>query len=170
MEPSNYGQMEINHYADIIFQQTFSLMTSLSSVADTLDMVPIKFINISRVHFHGRAHCQPPRHSRSNMRTHFQEKKVSGLSTCPWSFVRNIDPNRKPEVLIEANCACQSPTHEQGQTCYPVTQYLMVYRRIYCELGIYHYERIWEPVVVACTAGLKQKSTILNGNSRIMRP
>ena len=131
---------------------------------DTLETVPSKYINITLEEVHGRIHCNTQRHRHSKCAL---EKKIHTLATCPWTFVRNIDPNRKPEVLIEAKCACTSPANDVNQICYSVTQYMMVYRRTHCYLGMYQYKRVWEPVIVACTAGMKLTPTRLN--DRVMR-
>ncbi|KAL4222681.1 hypothetical protein ACF0H5_018722 [Mactra antiquata] len=33
--------------------------------------------------------------------------EIHKLSTCPWHYVTNYDPNRRPEVIFEAKCNCR---------------------------------------------------------------
>ena len=85
---------------------------------------------------------------------------VDDLNLCPVRYVRNIDPNRLPSLIIESECLCPTPLNEPGLSCYPVTQYVKVYRRVSCQLGVY--DLVWEPVNVTCVAGFKIPSTNLD--------
>ena len=153
-------------YIDSVYQQTYNLLPTSSHFTETLASVPQRFVNITYEHLLGEALCQlnntgQERSTRRIYRTSSTQRvSVSRLSTCKWIYIRNIDPNRKPEVLIEAECACSSPANVRHQSCYPVTQHVMVFRRTRCVLGTYVYERIWEPVRVACVAGVRIRRTI----------
>ena len=170
IEPNSYGSMNVSLYADTIFQQTYTLLpvTPETSQIKTLSSVQQRFINITSETIQGHANCHSKRHiPRNNNLRKFRHHSASKLSICKWNFIRNIDPNRRPEVLIEAVCACPSPANSRGLSCYPVTQYVMVYRRTGCVLGVYVYEKIWEPVRIACVAGRRVRITKLQGKTRM---
>ncbi|XP_061195745.1 uncharacterized protein LOC133203969 [Saccostrea echinata] len=85
-------------------------------------------------------------------------------STCQWHFVKNIDPNRKPKTIIEAQCShsccrrsestCCDMNNGPGCTrCQPIYYYVHVLRRTGCDMinRRYTYENKLEKVVAGCT-------------------
>lgn len=89
---------------------------------------------------------------------------VSIGSTCPWYFVRNIDPNRIPRVITEAECACTccgKPDNQckhnrcsishKPKLCQKIYTYRKVLRRTGCVNGEYTYSQYIEPISVGCT-------------------
>lgn len=86
---------------------------------------------------------------------------ISTGSTCPWYYVKNIDPNRIPRVIVEAECACKccgksscphtrcSISHKPN-LCQKVYRYTAVLMKK-CVNGIYEYRDVVLPVSVGCT-------------------
>lgn len=66
-------------------------------------------------------------------------------STCPWHFVKNIDPNRRPRTIIEAHCStsccrrssescCADGIRPGCSCCQPIYYYVYVLRRTGCDV------------------------------------
>lgn len=85
-------------------------------------------------------------------------------STCPWHFVKNIDPNRRPRTIIEAQCStsccrrssescCADGIRPGCSRCQPIYYYVHVLRRTGCDVvtRMFTYETKLERVVAGCT-------------------
>ncbi|XP_064613185.1 interleukin-17F-like [Liolophura sinensis] len=85
-------------------------------------------------------------------------------SLCPWTYTTHRDPDRIPETITEVVCQCHKcllyktdGTRDDTMRCKPVYYYIRALRRSsYCTVtengGLYYqYNRVLEPVKVACT-------------------
>ena len=164
-EPASLGHMDAFLYTDIIRQQSYSLMP-MDGFFTSNRTIPSDLISITYEHRSGHRTCPPNRRHRNrshgNRRQERVQQTVDDLNLCPVRYVRNLDPNRRPSLIIESECACPAPLNEPELSCYPVTQYVKVYRRVGCQLGVYVYDIFWEPVNVTCVAGFKIPSTNLD--------
>ena len=161
-EPASFGHMDSRLYSSTIFWQSYSLLPLPSNFANNLDTVPESFVNISYEYIPGYGHGSCiSQHSHHRSRS-FRRTSLNQLSSCPWEYVKNIDNNRQPNEIVESVCKCSSPANAPDQSCYPVTQYINVFRRVGCEFGSYVYSNVWEPVRVACVAGISLPSTGLD--------
>ena len=164
-ETASLGHMDAFLYTDIIRQQSYSL-TPMDGYFTSNTTIPSDLISITYEHQSGHRACPPNRRHRNrshgNRRQGRDQLTVDEVNLCPVRHVRNYDPNRQPSLIIESECACPAPLNEPGLSCYPVTQYIKVYRRVGCQHGVYEYDLFWEPVNVACVAGFKMPSTNLD--------
>ena len=160
-EPASLGHMDALKYTRIIRQQSYSLRSAEIYFADDGLIIPDKYINITFEHLSGHHGC-PNSGSHGNHR-----HTVDNLNLCPIRYVRNFDSNRQPSLIIESECVCPEPLIETRLSCYPVTQYVKVYRRSGCHVGVYVYEPVWEPVRVACVAGFKISSMNLDASHKM---
>ena len=164
-EPASLGHIDAFLYTDIIRQQSYSLMP-MDGFFTSNKTIPSYLIRITHEHLSGHRTC--PHNRRHRNRSHGNRRQgrvqltVEDLNLCPVRYVRNYDFNRQPSLIIESECACPAPLNEPVLSCYPVTQYVKVYRRVGCHLGVYEYDLFWEPVNVACVAGFKIPSTNLD--------
>ncbi|KAL3857118.1 hypothetical protein ACJMK2_011813 [Sinanodonta woodiana] len=113
--------------------------------------IPQQYVNIVRNEtLWGQQSCRP----------HIAvfDNHLHSTSVCPWYFVKNVDNNRKPEVLVEAMCACSdldmSHVGINGKRirCRSVPMFLRVLRRTGCKDGLYTYRFVWEKISVGCVA------------------
>ena len=59
------------------------------------------------------------------------------LASCPWIFVKNVDNDRVPRELWEAQCVCRCGLHDADclmYRCAPVYTYVTVLRRQTCTI------------------------------------
>ncbi|MEE6511997.1 hypothetical protein FKM82_018903 [Ascaphus truei] len=59
---------------------------------------------------------------------------IESRSLAPWDYSLNVDPNRYPRVIAEANCLSSACTDSDGKenpdlTSHPIQQEIMVLRR-----------------------------------------
>ena len=106
---------------------------------------------------------------------HSAYSPLSQRSSCPWTFVRNFDPNREPKEIYEAKCitnTCLSQNMEGclEQRCEEVKHFTWV-KRITGERTTsdnskkYIYEKILEPVSIGCTcACYMHTASFINSN------
>lgn len=88
-------------------------------------------------------------------------------AACPWEYVRNYDPNRRPEVLLEARCrfrGCGNRT--SGCTCHCVYIYVNVLHKTRCDVtsGWNVYDPSIERLCVGCVCEQEPSSIELNRN------
>lgn len=92
-----------------------------------------------------------------------RQNEISELSSCPWYFVMDFDPDRIPSTLARAKCSCvkclSASTVEdevpfkivqRRGRCRAVNSYLPVIRK-YCIPGEYKYNIVQEQLTVGCT-------------------
>ncbi|XP_056016772.1 interleukin 17-like protein [Ostrea edulis] len=104
--------------------------------------------------------------TRENISNHrnTETRSCSVKSTCPWHFVKNVDPNRRPKTIIEAQCSfscckrsartCCDLNNAPGCTrCQPIYYYVHVLRRTGCDVTTrrYTYENKLEKITAGCT-------------------
>ncbi|KAK3609476.1 hypothetical protein CHS0354_022234 [Potamilus streckersoni] len=113
--------------------------------------IPGQYVDIVRNEtLWGQKSCRP----------HFEflDNYLHSTSLCPWYFVKNVDSNRKPEVLVEAMCACSdldmsnNVINGKRIKCRSVPVFLKVLRRTGCKDGVYTYRFVWERISVGCVA------------------
>ena len=171
-EPASLGHMDAFLYTDIIREQSYSI-TPMDGFFASNRTIPSDLISITNEHLSGHRTC--PHNRRHRNRSHGNrgqgrvQRTIDDLNLCPVRYVRNYDPNRRPSLIIESECLCSVPLNEPGLSCYPVTQYVKVYRRVGCQLGVYDYDLFWEPVRVTCVAGFKIPSTNLDVSFKMPR-
>ncbi|OWF44935.1 Interleukin-17A [Mizuhopecten yessoensis] len=84
-------------------------------------------------------------------------------AVCPWSYARNEDPHRIPQVIFEAKCDHQTTcfgylgSHDalpmRRPVCSEMYYYSSVMRRTGCdENGQNQYERVMQKISAGCTA------------------
>ncbi|OWF44933.1 Interleukin-17A [Mizuhopecten yessoensis] len=99
--------------------------------------------------------------------TAFLEDRLRAV--CPWSYVRNEDPNRIPQVIFEAKCDHQTTcfgvlgNHDalpmRRPVCSGLYYYASVMRRTGCDSnGQNQYERVMQKIGAGCT-GLRPASS-----------
>ncbi|XP_045173729.2 interleukin-17F-like [Mercenaria mercenaria] len=79
---------------------------------------------------------------------------INTASNCPWRYVLNHDPNRRPETIIEAKCNCRrGPCIDEVENsrCEPVKYNIRILRKYGCENGKYQYKLTMERITVGCT-------------------
>ena len=76
-------------------------------------------------------------------------------SSCPYHYVINNDPNRRPQSLLEVKCNCNenSPCLNggEGSRCVPVRYFINVWRKTGCDGVHFTYTRTVEQITVGCT-------------------
>lgn len=119
--------------------------------------VPRRYDNRQRIWRHGSDVC--PSHIDRHNRDEFARM------VCPHHYVKNVDHNRVPSTLVEAECSCSrclftevsSFTNATSfQRCTPSYYYVRVLRRVDCVDNVYVYRVIWEPLVVGCKCSYPQ--------------
>lgn len=104
-----------------------------------------------------------------------QEFGLNEISTCPWTVSLNIDPDRIPSSIPEAECSCDQCVQYDGECsrsrrrpcysykgrCEKVLSSKVVIRR-HCNqiTGVYEYTSGLLPVAVGCTCS--QELVVLN--------
>ena len=161
-EPDSFGHIDAPQYTSIIRQHSYSLLPTEFVFADASTVIPDRFTNINYEYLTGHHRCPNDHHGNGRQGHNRHSYTVDNLNLCPVRYVRNVDSNRHPSLIVESECACAAPLNEPGLSCYPVTQYVKVFRRVGCEFSVYIYELVWEPVRVACVAGFKISDTSLN--------
>ncbi|XP_069134206.1 interleukin 17-like protein [Argopecten irradians] len=85
----------------------------------------------------------------------FMEDRLRAV--CPWSYVRNEDPERIPRVIFEAKCiqsschGCEADTSTLP-VCSEVYYYASVMRKTGCyENGSYRYARTTQRISAGCS-------------------
>lgn len=127
------------------------LPTEEGSILEAYNSIDVSFIDITRL-------------NSSTQQQQFATNSCSVKSTCPWHYVRNFDPNRRPKTLIEAQCStscCERSTHtccslNDGpgcSRCQPIHYYVHVLRRTGCDVRTrtYIYETKLERILAGCT-------------------
>ena len=89
------------------------------------------------------------------------ENSVHNRSLCPWRFVKNIDPDRHPEELWEAECECSEcriVDEDSGASCEKIYESIAVLRRAHgshcMNDGEYEFKHSSERIAVACTCSM----------------
>lgn len=129
--------------------ETFNMLQSYSTQEQAIPNDILNFMNISLTSLPGEHRsCRVDSSSGRDLRK---------TSTCPWHYVMNYDPNRRPETLVEAKCNCR-PHRSclngiRNSHCSPIIYNVWVLRKYACDVttGVYLYRRSLEPIVIGCT-------------------
>jgi len=78
--------------------------------------------------------------------------------SCPWHYVLNVDPNRRPTELVEAKCNCRNRclgAHGNSK-CQPVKYFVKVLRKYGCDYDTmtFLYREAIEAINAGCTCML----------------
>lgn len=135
--------------------------------------VPNMFSGINDIHesfgqmrYHNTHHTNDIRHFKSVTTTIIPgystacrrtDDTINSVSSCPWHYVLNVDPNRIPQSIVEARCNCRNRPCVGGSgnsRCEPLKYNIRVLRKYGCEDGVFLYKRTFETITVGCTCVL----------------
>ena len=175
LEPKNVSEILLEHLKDIYQHPDFMLTHDFLPPPD-LDIREEKTSTLASLQT-SRGNCEKVLHPYSLEK--FQN--VNQGSTCPWTVNLNVDPDRIPTSIPEADCSCDQCVQYDGECsrtkrrpCYTYkghcekvfTSKLVIMRDCNQTTGVYEYFSGLLPVAVGCTCS---REVIRHRHKKLMR-
>ncbi|XP_060554470.1 uncharacterized protein LOC132715481 [Ruditapes philippinarum] len=154
VEPETLPNISFELTMNLTEAQSYSIIPGWFKGTKSIDIVPSDYINIKYKYHSGQTSGKKCKKSK-NKNGRKNENTINSMSQCPWRYVENIDNNRKPRTILDAECICHTPLYSKkksGLVCQSIIDYIVVFRRTGCTNGVYDYKLVFEPRAVACVA------------------